>query len=193
MSDPDPDLEAMLARAMGAPQPECAETTDSGDTGVLHWLQNTLGVEIPAFLPVGVPPHVEEAFRQIFDRTRRALGAREADFVLGNVSLERDREGVRLEYRWRKDREETARCSSGGKSLTVTRYDEATGVRYTIRKHIHVDRDGTKISASDDRANRQIGEADCQAALEVFEAACRAVAPDKIDSSDDEAGPSDEA
>jgi hypothetical protein len=120
---------------------------------------------------------VEEAFRCVFDMMRRALGAREEDFALGNARLLRNRRGVRLEYKWREGSAETARCSCRGKSLSVSRYEDAIGVKHAIRKTIQAERDGTRISASDDRANCQIGEADCEAVLEVFEAACRMVAP----------------
>jgi len=129
---------------------------------------------------------VEEVFRRVFDMMLRALGAREEDFALGNARLKRNRRGVRLQYSWREGSKETARCSCRGKSLTVSRHKDAKGVKHTIRKDIHVERDGTKISASDDRSNCQIREADCQAALEVFEAACRAVAPGEGDGPEDD-------
>lgn len=193
MPDSDPDVEAKLAQAMESPQPEGAEAETSGPEGVFHWLRHRIAAEVP-FLPSSVPPPVEEAFHRIFERVRQTLGAREEDFVLGNVSLRRESQGVRLAYRWREDSEETASCSCGGKTLTVTRDEHALGeARHVIRKHIHVDRDGTKISASDDRENHQLREADCQAALEVFEVACRVVAPDEVDSPNDEASPSEEA
>ena len=191
--DPDPTVDAILTRVLERTPAGPADAAGSEKAGALHWLRSTLGVELSALVPWRVrepaPPYVDEAFGRVFDMMRRALGAREEDFALGNAHLRRDREGVQLEYRWREDSEEMARCSCKGKSLSVRRHDYPEGVRHAIRKRIHVERDGTTISASDDRENRQIREADCEAALEVFEAACRMVAP----GDEGEAAPEDES
>ena len=164
--DPDPTVDAILTRVLERTPTGPADAADPEDANA-----PSQGTREPA------PPHVEEAFRRVFDMMRRALGAREEDFALGNVRLLRNRRGVRLEYKWREGSAETARCSCRGKSLSVSRYEDAIGVKHAIRKTIQAERDGTRISASDDRANCQIGEADCEAVLEVFEAACRMVAP----------------
>ena len=173
--DPEPDVDAILTRVLERTPTGPADAADPEDANA-----SSRGTREPA------PPHVKEAFRRIFEMVRQALGAREEDFALGNARLARDRRGVRLEYRWREGSEEAVRCFCGGKSLSVSRYEDAMGVKHAIRKNIRVERDGTKISASDDRENRQIGEADCQAVLEVLEAACRVVAPGEGEGEDGE-------
>lgn len=186
MSDSELDVEAMLEGVMGQAQ-EGRGSASTEDRSPAVQEEGAAGEEGT------VPPRVEEAFRRIFDRVRRALGARDEDFALGNAKLRRNEGGIQLEYHWREDREERATCSAAGKTLTVSRYEASRRTRCVLRKSIHAERDGTKISASDDRTNRQIGETDCRAALNVFEAACEAVSSEKGGSPNDEASPSDEA
>jgi len=173
MSDTNSDVESLLVRAMND---HSTEEPDGGKKGTVAWLREKLGLSSEE----EAPEHVRETFQHIFDMVRRALGARDEDFALGNVSLRRRHRGVHLDYSWRENREESVTCSCGGKRLSLTR-DEFMSTTHTLRKSMSMEREGTNISASVDGTNQEISEADCRAALALFEEACRVVGTDEDD------------
>lgn len=165
---PDADVKAVMTRVMQRRR----EPASPG--GLVHRLQRALGL---AQEGGPAPSHVHETFKRIFEQARQALGAQDDDFVLGNLSLKRSGRGVRLSYRWREDREETVSCSCGGRSVTLARNSFlGNKAQYRISKRLSAERDGTHLSASDDRQNGQISEADCRAVEDLFERAHQAVA-----------------